>query len=63
MVDGSDIELGGAAGGIIVLVILIVVFLVQSVPVINKCEANGGVIARIHDKDLCIDKNYKEIKL
>lgn len=63
MIDADDVGMSGSFGGVIVFVIFLIIYLVWSVPEINKCHEKGGVIVRIEGKDKCIDASQlKEVK-
>lgn len=62
MVDLDDIGNATLFGSIPILIILIIWYLVFSVPEIDKCHDQGGVIVRIEGKDKCIEKDaLKEV--
>ena len=55
MVDAEDIGSVAMFGSIPLLIIVIVVYLIYSVPEIDKCHENGGKIVRIEGVDQCMD--------
>lgn len=62
MVDADDVG-ASAFGGIIVFVIFLAIYLIWSVPEIDKCHEKGGKIVRIEGDDKCIAvEALKEIK-
>jgi hypothetical protein len=55
MIDADDVGIAGAVGGLFVLVIFVVWYLVFSVPEIEQCHKDGGVIVRIEGQDKCVE--------
>lgn len=54
MIDADDV---GASifGGLIVFTIFLIIYLVWSVPEIDACHKQGGVIVRIEGNDKCVE--------
>lgn len=57
MVDIDDVGNAALFGSIPVLIIFIIWYLVFSVPEIEKCHKDGGVIVRIEGQDTCVKKD------
>lgn len=63
MIDADDVNSAALFGSIPLLIILIILYLVFSVPEIDKCHEKGGKVVRIEGKDQCMDVGaLKEIK-
>lgn len=63
MVDIDDVGNAGLFGGILLFVIFLAIYLIWSVPEIDKCHDKGGKIVRIEGADKCIAADaLKEIK-
>lgn len=61
MIDADDVGNAGMFGGLVLFIIFLVIYLVWSVPEIEQCHEQGGVIVRIEGNDKCVEPP-KEIK-
>ena len=55
MIDADDVGNAGLFGGIGLFIIFLVIYLIWSVPEIEQCHKDGGVIVRIEGKDKCVE--------
>lgn len=55
MIDADDVGNAGLYGGLLTIVVLLVWYLVFSVPEIEQCHKDGGVIVRIEGNDKCVE--------
>lgn len=61
MIDASDVGDGFLFGGVTIGIIFLIIYLVWSVPEIDKCRENGGQIVRIEGKDQCMDTSALKV--
>lgn len=55
MIDADDVGDAALYGGIPLFIIFLIIYFVWSVPEIEQCHQDGGVIVRIEGKDKCVE--------
>ena len=55
MIDADDVSGAALFGSIPLLIIFLIIYFVWSVPEIEQCHKDGGVIVRIEGNDKCVE--------
>ena len=55
MIDADDVSSAALFGSIPLLIIFLIIYFVWSVPEIEQCHKDGGVIVRIEGNDKCVE--------
>jgi len=63
MIDEDDVFDSALWGGVGVAIVLLIIYLIFSRPVIDKCKSKGGVMVKANGYYVCVDaKEFSQLK-